>query len=64
VPEAPALERGKQLLLDGLNRKIGDAMTITAVIDSMAVRAFYVTPQGLQVRAQASGRATVAVKER
>jgi hypothetical protein len=64
VPDAPALERGKLLLLDGLNRKIGDAMTITAVIDSMAVRAFYVTPQGLQVRAQASGHATVAVKER
>lgn len=63
VPDAPALERGRQLLLQGLNRKIGDAMTLSAVIDSVAARKLYVTARGLVVRAEARGHATVAVSE-
>lgn len=64
LPLAPALERGRKLLLEGLNRKIGDAMTLTAGIDSVAARGLYVTPQGLVLRAEAIGHATVAVRER
>ena len=64
VPEAGALDRGRALLLEGLNRKIGDAMTLAATIDSVAARGVYVTRRGLVLRAEAMGKATVAVKER
>ena len=64
VPEGPVLDRGRTLLMAGLNRKIGDAMTLRAVTDSVAVRGLYVTAAGLVIRAQASGHATVSVKER
>jgi hypothetical protein len=63
VPDAHALDRGRALLLDGLNRKIGNAMTLTAVIDTVAIRGLYVTPLGLVMRAEATGHASVAVKE-
>jgi len=64
LPVAPALERGRALLLDALNRKVGDAMTLTARIDSVAARGVYVTRRGLILRAEAIGHATAAVKER
>jgi hypothetical protein len=64
LPEAQALDRGRALLLEGLNRKIGDAMTLAADIDSVAARGVYVTRRGLVLRAEAMGHATVAVKER
>ena len=64
LPEGPALDRGRDLLLQGLNRKIGDAMTLSAVIDSVAARKLYVTARGLVIRAEARGHATAAVKQR
>ena len=64
VPEAPALDRGRELLLDGLNRKVGDAMTLAATIDSVAARGVYVTRRGLVLRAEAMGHATASVRER
>ncbi len=64
LPLGPALARGRKLLLDGLNRKIGDAMTLAASIDSVAARGVYVTPHGLVLRAEAIGHATAAVRER
>lgn len=60
----PALDRGRGLLLEGLNRKIGDALTLTATVDSVAERGIFVTRDGLIVRAEASGRAGVSVKQR
>lgn len=63
-PVASALERGRALLLEGLNRKIGDAVTLSATVDSVAVRGLYVTLDGLVVRAEASGNARVAVAPR
>jgi len=64
VPVTDALEAGKKLLLNGLNRKIGDALTLSAVVDSVAVRGLYVTRAGIVVRAEALGQAGVAVKQR
>jgi hypothetical protein len=64
VPVAPVTQRGKELLLAGLNRTIGDAMTLSAKVDSVAVRGLYVTRAGIVVRAGARGTARVAVSER
>ena len=64
VPEAAVLDRAKTLLLIGLNRKIGDVMTLLATVDSIAVQGLYVTPTALVARAQASGYASVGVKQR
>ena len=64
VPAGPALARGRELLLDGLNRKLGDAVTLSATVDSVAVRGLYVTRDGLVVRAEASGRAAMTVQPR
>jgi hypothetical protein len=64
IPVGPVLARGRALLLEGLNRKIGDAMTISARVDSVAVRGLYVTLDGLVVRAEATGHARVAVVPR
>jgi hypothetical protein len=64
VPVTEALETGKKLLLNGLNRKIGDVLTLSATVDSVAVRGLYVTRGGIIVRAEALGQAGVAVKQR
>ena len=40
--DGPAIDRGRALLLAGLNRKVGDAMTLRATVDSVAVRGLYV----------------------
>jgi hypothetical protein len=64
VPTAPALTRGRELLLEGLNRKLGDAVTLSAIVDSVAVRGLYVTRDGLVVRAEAAGRAAMTVQPR
>ena len=64
IPDGPAVDRGKALLLAGLARKIGDAMTLQARVDTVEVRGLYVRAEGLAIRAEATGRATVAVKER
>ena len=63
VPVAPALDRGKDLLLQGLNRKIGSALTLSGTVDTVAVRGIYVTRAGIVVRAEARGQAGVAVKQ-
>jgi len=60
----PAIERGRDLLHDGLNRRIGNVMTLSAKIDSVAVQGVYVTRDGLVVRGEATGRAGVSVGER
>ena len=64
VPVADALGTGKQLLLSGLNRKIGDALTLSATVDSVAVKGLFVTRAGIIVRTEALGQAGVAVKQR
>ena len=63
IPAATVLDRGRQLLLAGLNRKIGDAVTLAATVDTVAVRGVYVTTPGLLVRAEASGTASVVVHQ-
>jgi hypothetical protein len=64
VPVRPVLEKGRALLMSGLNRKLGDAVTIAAEVDSVGVKGLYVTRDGLVVRADASGRAWVSVQQR
>ena len=59
----PALDKGRALLVDGLNRKIGDAVTLSAVVDSVAVRGLFVTRDGIVLRAEAIGRAGVSVHQ-
>lgn len=61
VPLAPALERGKALLLAGLNRDIGRAVSLRGTVDSVAARALYITSAGLIARAEARGHAGLAV---
>ena len=40
------MERGKSLLENGLNRTIGDVMTLSATVDSVAVLASASHPTG------------------
>jgi hypothetical protein len=61
---APALAKGRELLLSGLNRKLGDAVTLSATVDSVAVNGLYVTRDGMVLRAEATGQARVAVKQK
>jgi hypothetical protein len=61
-PVDTALTRGRELLVAGLNRKIGDVLTLTATVDSVAVRGLYVTRSGLVVRAEARGHAGVKAR--
>lgn len=63
VPVAPVVERGRELLTRGLNRTIGDALTLSATVDSVTVQGLYVTIPGLVVRAGAYGRARVTVRQ-
>jgi hypothetical protein len=64
IPVSPVLAKGRALLLEGLNRKIGDALTLSATVDSVAVRGLFVTRDGLIVRAEAKGQAGVKVKQK
>ena len=64
VPVEPALAKGRELLLSGLNRKLGDAVTMSATVDSVAVKGLYVTRDALVVRAEATGQARFTVKQR
>ncbi|MEP6999173.1 MAG: DUF4403 family protein [bacterium] len=63
IATAPVLARGRALLFEGLNRKIGDVLTLSATVDSVAVRGLFVTRDGLTVRAEARGQAGVSVKQ-
>src|SRR5215831_950605 len=60
----PAIDRGRSLLGQGLNRHIGSAMTLSANIDSVSVTGLYVTRTGIVVRGEAMGRAGVSVAQR
>ncbi len=62
LPVDPALERGRALLLGGLNRRIGSSVVLQATVGSLDLRALYATRGGLVVRAEATGAATVAVE--
>ncbi|MEO8620857.1 MAG: DUF4403 family protein [bacterium] len=64
IATAPVLARGRALLYEGLNRKIGDVLTLSATVDSVAVRGLFVTRDGLTVRAEARGQAGVSVKQK
>lgn len=64
IPVRPLLDRGKALLTDGLNRKIGDAVTLSATVDSVGVKGLYVTRPGVVVRAEATGKAGMSVKQK
>jgi hypothetical protein len=64
VPIDSALARGRALLLTGLNRTIGNVLTLSAKVDSVAVRGLYVTRDGLIVRAEARGKARVKVQQK
>jgi len=64
VPVQPILDRGRELLLSGLNRKLGDAVTLSASVDSVSVKGLYVTREGVVVRAEATGDAGMAVKQK
>jgi hypothetical protein len=63
VPVAPVLERGRALLTEGLNRTIGEVVTLSATVDSVSVEGLYVTRAGVVVRAGATGDARVSVRE-
>ena len=64
VPVEPALAQGRALLLHGLNRKIGTEVRLSASVDSVAVRAMFVTRDGLILRADAFGAAAMTVRQR
>jgi hypothetical protein len=63
-PVGEAIERGKSLLLVGLNRKVGSAMTLSATVDSVAVKGLFVTRNGIVVRGIATGQAGVVVRQK
>ena len=63
IATGPVLARGRSLLREGLNRKVGDALTMTATVDSVAVLGLFVTRDGLVVRAEARGQAGISVKQ-
>jgi hypothetical protein len=64
VPTGPAMDKVRGLLLSGLNRKIGTVLTLSATVDAVALRALFITRQGMVVRAEASGQAGVSVTPR
>ncbi len=64
LPVDSALAQGRELLRVGLNRRIGDMMTMNATVQNVGVRGLYVTRGGIVVRGEAQGRAGVAVRAR
>jgi hypothetical protein len=64
IPVQPLLDRGKELLSDGLNRKLGDAVVLSARVDSVDVAGIYVTKPGIVVRAVATGNAGMQVHQK
>lgn len=63
LPVQPLLDKGKSLLSDGLNRKLGDDVTLSAQIDSVAVGGIFVTAPGIVIRAVATGTAGMKVRQ-
>jgi hypothetical protein len=64
LPADLLISRGRSLLSDGLNRKLGDAVTLSAQVDSVDVAGIYVTARGIVVRAVASGNAGMEVRQK
>ena len=64
IPVQPLLDKGRALLDEGLNRNLGDAVTLSANIDSVDVAGIFVTAPGVVVRAVATGRAGMRVAQR
>jgi hypothetical protein len=64
LPVAPALDRGRDLLLQGLNRQISSAVALHGSVDSVAVRALYATRAGVILRGEATGTAGVTIAQR
>lgn len=63
IPTSVALDKMRGLLLEGLNRKLGDAVTLAGTVDTVAVRGLFVTRDGLVVRAEAGGQAGMTVRQ-
>ena len=63
IPTADALREGRALLTQGLNRKVGSALSLSGTVQSVAFRDLFVTRDGLLVRADATGRAGVSVRQ-
>jgi hypothetical protein len=60
-PVDDAIARGRSMLLSGLNRTLGNTLTLSASVDSVRVQGLYVTRAGIVVRGEAIGRASVSV---
>ena len=63
VPVAPALARGRTLLLSGLNRTIANVLTLSATVDSVAVQGVYVTEPGSSCTRARRGQARASVRQ-
>ena len=63
IPVQPLLDTVKTLLSNGLNRKLGDAVTLSATVDSVDVAGIFVTAPGVVVRAVATGHAGMDVRQ-
>jgi hypothetical protein len=64
IPVDSAMARARGLLVQGLNRKIGTALTLSGTVDSVSLEDLFVTRRALVVRATASGQARVAIRPR
>ena len=64
LPADLLLSKGRSLLSAGLNRKLGDAVTLSATIDSVDVAGIYVTEPGIVIRAVATGNAGMQVRQK
>jgi len=64
LPADLLISKGRSLLTDGLNRKLGDAVTLSASVDSVDVAGIYVTAPGIVVRAVAIGHAGMDVRQK
>ena len=60
----PAMDQARALILKGLNRKVGTAVTLSASVGSVALQAIYLTRRAIVVRAEVSGQGAVAVATR
>ena len=64
VPADLLISKGRALLTAGLNRKLGDAVTLSATVDSVDVAGIYVTAPGIVIRAVATGNAGMQVRQK
>lgn len=64
VPADLIISKGRSLLSAGLNRKLGDAVTLSARVDSVGVAGIYVTAPGIVIRAVATGNAGMQVRQK